>query len=198
MKTHDLFDADVPFERRLADLIAWIETRRGEPVGKPEQILLASMLGAGAASIPLHVIFPDELPVDLSLLNPTFIHDEHAILDEALMSAFIWRHTHLEMEQIDRLQAIERRYMALIGLTDWDAGFDTRDEFELALQRYEVIIQEGPDGKTVHEDNVFWYLASREGGFSREDADAFSRCSTLYLFSIGVATDDVGITRLTP
>jgi hypothetical protein len=198
METRELFDSRIDLERRLACLVGWIEARRGQPAAKPEQVLLAYLLGAGAASIPLHLVYPDEPAMDLSLLNPEFVEDEQAAVDEGLMSAFIWRHTHLEMAQIDRLLDIERRYMAIIGLTAWDAGFESRDEFESAVGRYEVIIQEGPDGNPVHEEDVFRYLAAREGDFSREDADAFSRFSMLYLFLTGVASDDVGVTVMAP
>lgn len=198
METRELFNPAVELERRLADLVAWIQLRRQKPVEKPAQQLLASLLGAGAASIPLHLVFPDEPEMDLSLINTAFVGKAEPIIEETLVAQFIWRHTHLTLDQIERLQEAEHRYQAIIGLTEWDAGFETRAEFEEAVSRYEIIVEKGPDGLTIHEDAVFWYVAARDEGFSREDADTYSRFHSLYLFMIGLATDDVGITVLEP
>lgn len=198
METRELFDPAVELERRLADLVAWIQPRRQKPVEKPEHQLLASLLGAGAASIPLHLVFPDEPEMDLGLVNPAFVDDAEPMVDERLAAQFIWRHTHLTLDQIERLQEVEHRYQAIIGLTEWDAGFETRAQFEEAVSRYEIIVEKGPDGLTIHEDAVFWYVAARDEGFSREDADTYSRFHSLYLFLLGLATDDVGITVLEP
>jgi hypothetical protein len=193
-----LFDPAVELERRLADLVAWIESRRQKPVEKPEHQLLASLLGAGAASVPLHLVFPDEPEMDLSLINTIFVGEAEPIIEETLVAQFIWRHTHLTIDQIERLQEAEHRYHAIIGLTDWEGGFETRAEFDEAVGRYEVIIEKTPGGLTIHEDEVFWYVAARDEGFSREDADAYSRFHSLYLFLLGIATDDVGITVMEP
>jgi hypothetical protein len=198
METRELFDSAVELERRLADLVAWIESRRQKPVEKPEHQLLASLLGAGAASVPLHLVFPDEPEMDLGLVNTAFVGEAEPIIEETLVAQFIWRHTHLTIDQIERLQEAEHRYHAIIGLTDWEGGFETRTQFEEAVGRYEVIIEKTPGGLTIHEDEVFWYVAARDEGFSREDADAYSRFHSLYLFLLGIATDDVGITVLEP
>lgn len=196
LSTQDLFDRSIEFESRLEKLIAWIDAKRGVPTERAEALLLAHLLATDAVTLPLHQIFPDEEAMDLSLCHPWRKAEEDPVVDEVSLLNFIWRHSTFSPDTVEQLQACARKYEAIIGLVSWDVAFESEDEFKKALEKYEIVTRLGVDGEIVHEDEVFWYVAARDYGISQEDADMFNRLSMIYLFSLGIALDDVGVTVL--
>lgn len=190
LTTREIFDPSLAAEARTQRLIDWLEARRGRPVNQKVSRLLGYLVAHAAIAIPLGEIFQGESRLDLTIVNPVCPVPASPQVNVEAFARFLVEHSGLPEDKVTSLLATEGRYLALLGLTPWQASFATEEQYLKALDASDVHIEHGVDGTIVFDIDEFARLAGEAGGLTLDDIRRFSRYQTIYYYALGIEHDE--------
>lgn len=186
MTEYQVFDPAIPTAERASGLIRWLELSYGLRPSSAEQALLAWMLEENARRISLPMLFErEDLP---ALLNP-HRRDRVESYDTEDALAFIVRFSGLDPETAKKIDFSFMRYMAFEGIVDWDAAFETEEDYRTEREVHLDLLQ-GPLPSLEFDEVSATTLVERDWGITESEVERYAKCERLFLSMLGILDAD--------